>query len=230
MSAWQTEPVLETGHGPAGPAHYSGAVSQKGLHGLCRAIPMYAERNRTARADLTPQSSTDGAARGTGTTAERIFQRALQTPGGDRRNHIAGGLCMGNAADTISRAQEDPSAPYRDSNGHQSATLCGLVVGGATLETVHVTFRPLSPSGVIRQQHLYLADQIMPRASFSPAFPLGKSPSHVCPMRHNLAMGCFSLPVNPLRKGEAYDRARLYAHVCDHPFAVRAAGRAPRHT
>ena len=153
MSAWQTEPVLETGHGPAGQTDHSGAVSQKGLHGLCGAAPMYTECNRTARVDLTPQSPTHGAASGTGTAADRIFQRALQTPGGNRRHNIAGGLCIGNAADTISRAQKDPSAPYCDSHGHQSATLCGLVVGSATLENVQVTFRPISPRGVIRQQH-----------------------------------------------------------------------------
>jgi len=45
-----------------------------------------------------------------------------------------------------------PSAPHRDSNGHQSTTLCRLVVGGATLENVQVAFRPMSTNGVIRQQ------------------------------------------------------------------------------
>src|SRR5262249_17185753 len=66
-----------TGHGAAGQTDHSGAVSPKGLHGMCGAAPMYTERNRTARADLTPQSPTDGGASGTGTTADRTFQRAL---------------------------------------------------------------------------------------------------------------------------------------------------------
>ena len=139
---------------PARQTDHSGAVSQTGLHGMCGAAPMYTERHRTARADLTPQSPTDGAASGTGTPADRTFQRALQTSGRDRRNHIAGGLCLGDAADAISGDQEDPSAPHRDRHGHQSATLYRLVVGGATLENVHITFRPISTSGLIRQQHL----------------------------------------------------------------------------
>ena len=143
MSAWQTEPVLETGYWPAGQADHSGAVSQTGLHGLCRAIPMYAERNRTARADLTSQSPTEGAASGAGTTADRTIQRDLQMPGRDRRNHLAGGLCIGDAADAISGDQEDPSAPHRDSQGHQSATLYRLVVGDATLKNVQIIFRPI---------------------------------------------------------------------------------------
>jgi hypothetical protein len=121
---------------------------------MCGAAPMYTERNRTARANLTPQSSTDGTASCTGTTADGTFQRALQTSGRDRRHHIAGDLCLGDAADAISRDQEDPSAPHRDSHGHQSATWHRLVVGGATLENVHVTFRPISTNGLIRQQHL----------------------------------------------------------------------------
>src|SRR5262245_58750280 len=110
---------------------------------MCGAAAMYTERNRTARAHLTSQSPTDG-----------TFQRALQTSGRDRRHHIAGDLCLGDAADAISRDQEDPSAPHRGSHGHQSATLHRLVVGGATLEDVHVTFRPMSTNGLIRQQHL----------------------------------------------------------------------------
>src|SRR5712691_4354972 len=63
---------------------------------------------------------------------------------------------------------------------------------------------------LIGHKHAYLADQIMPYSSLSPSFPLGQSPFHVCPMRHNPDMGCFSLLVYPRRKGEAYDRARLY--------------------
>src|SRR5262245_36295855 len=47
----------------------------------------------------------------------------------------------------------------------------------------------------IGHKHVYLADQIMPRSSLSPTFPLGKSPCHVCPTRHNPDMGCFSLLV-----------------------------------
>src|SRR5262249_14244080 len=73
----------------------------------------------------------------------------------------------------------------------------------------------------------YLADQIMPRSSLSPTFPLGKSPCHVCPTRHNPDMRCFSLLVPSRRKGEAYDRARLYTHLCDYPLAVRATGAPP---
>jgi hypothetical protein len=38
-------------------------------------------------------------------------------------------------------------------HGYQSATLYSLVVGRAALENVYVTFRPMSTSGVIRQQH-----------------------------------------------------------------------------
>jgi hypothetical protein len=150
----QTQPVLETGLWPARQTDHSGAVSQTGLHGMRGAAPMYTERNRTARAHLTPQSPTDGTASCTGTTADGTFQRALQTSGRDRRHHIAGDLCLGDAADAISRDQEDPSAPHRDSHGHQSATWHRLVVGGATLENVHVTFRPISTNGLIRQQHL----------------------------------------------------------------------------
>jgi hypothetical protein len=70
------------------------------------------------------------------------------------RPPVAGSLCLGDVADAISGDQEDPSVPYRDRHDDQSATLYGLVVGGATLENVQVTFRPISSSGVIRQQHL----------------------------------------------------------------------------
>src|SRR6266487_34858 len=69
-----------------------------------------------------------------------------------------------------------------------------------------------------RHKHVYLADQIMPRSSLSTAFPLGKSLFHVCPTRHNPDMGCFSLLVHPRRKGEAYDRARIYTYLCNHPL------------
>src|SRR5262245_49559178 len=79
----------------------------------------------------------------------------------------------------------------------------------------------------IRHKHVYLADQIMPRSSLSPTFPLGKSPCHVCPTRHNPDMGCFSLLVPSRSKGEAYDRARLYTHLCDYPLAARVAGAPP---
>jgi hypothetical protein len=83
-------------------------------------------------------------------------QRTLQTPGGHRRHPVAGSLCLGDAADEISGDQEDPSAPHRDRHGYQSATLYGLVVGGATLENVPITFRPISTGGVIRQQHHFI--------------------------------------------------------------------------
>src|SRR2546430_486894 len=73
----------------------------------------------------------------------------------------------------------------------------------------------------------YLAHQIMPRSPLSTAFLLGKSPFHVCPTRHNPNMGCFSLLVPSRRKGEAYDRTRLYTHLCDRPLAARAAGAPP---
>src|SRR5262245_5650267 len=117
---------------------------------------MYTERHCTARTDLTPQSSTDGAASGAGTPADRIVQSALQTSGRDRRNHLAGGLCIGDAADTISGDQKNPSAPHCGSHGYQFATLYRLVVGGATLENVQITFRPISTSGLIRQQHRHM--------------------------------------------------------------------------
>src|SRR5262249_32068548 len=79
----------------------------------------------------------------------------------------------------------------------------------------------------IGHKHVYLADQIMPRSSLSTAFPLGKSPCHVCPTRHNPDMGCFSLFVHSRRKGEAYDRARIHTYLCDHPLATRAAEAPP---
>lgn len=120
---------------------------------MCRTVPMHTEHHRAARVNSTPESPTESVAGSTGTAANRDVQRTLQTPGGHRRNHVAGGLCIEDAADAISGDQEDPSAPHRDRHGYQSATLYGLVVGGATLENVHITFRPISTSGVIRQQH-----------------------------------------------------------------------------
>jgi hypothetical protein len=83
---------------------------------------------------------------------------------------------------------------------------------GPRVEQMHrnrVAQRMKPPLGLRNVQpcHTYLAHQIMPRSSLSPVFPLGKSPSHVYPTRHNPDMGCFSLPVNPLRKGEAYEEA-----------------------
>src|SRR5262245_2336132 len=120
---------------------------------MCRTVPMHTEHRRAARVDSPPESPTKSVAGSTGTPANRNVQSTLQTPGGHRRHHVAGGLCLGDAADAISGDQEDPSAPHRNCHGDQSATLYCLVVGGATYENVHLTFRPISTSGVIRQQH-----------------------------------------------------------------------------
>src|SRR4029434_5098438 len=79
----------------------------------------------------------------------------------------------------------------------------------------------------IGHKHVYLADQIMPRSSLSTAFPLGKSPCHVCPTRHHPDMGRFSLFVPSRSKGEAYDRARIHTYLCDYPLTARAAGAPP---
>lgn len=156
MSERKTEPILETSPRPTRQAHHSGVVSQKGLHGMCRTVPMHTEHRRATRVDSPPESPTESVAGSTGTPANRDVQRSLQTPSGHRRHHVAGSLCLGDAADALSGAQEDPSAPHRDRHGDQSATLYGLVGGGATLENVHITFRPLSTGSVIRQQHHFI--------------------------------------------------------------------------
>ena len=82
-------------------------------------------RSTTGPRELTctPSSPTGGAAGGTGTPADRGVQSTLQTPGGHRRNHVAGSLCIGDAADAIAGDQEDPSAPHHDRHCYESATL-----------------------------------------------------------------------------------------------------------
>jgi hypothetical protein len=44
----------------------------------------------------------------------------------------------------------------------EAATLYGLVVGGATLENIHITFRPISTGGLIRQQPHFIKTQLPP--------------------------------------------------------------------
>jgi hypothetical protein len=49
---------------------------------------------------------------------------------------------------------------------YQSATRYGLVMGGATLENIHITFRPISTGGLIRQQHHFMKTLSISEESF----------------------------------------------------------------
>src|SRR5262245_599381 len=86
--------------------------------------------HRPTRVDSPPESPTESVAGSPRTPANRDVQRSLQTPRGHRRHHVAGSLCLREASDALSRDHKEPSAPYRDRHGDQSATLYEWVVGG----------------------------------------------------------------------------------------------------
>jgi hypothetical protein len=89
-----------------------------------------------------------------GSIYDNAVQRAVQKPRWGRRYHFPSRLCLRDTANTVSGGHKDPSPAPRDGGSNSSATVCGLVVGRATLGNVQVTRRAISTIDLIRQQHL----------------------------------------------------------------------------
>ena len=114
---------------------------------------MHSEHNRAARADVTPASATAGLASGPPATTDGRIHSTIPKPCGRRRHHCASGRCVGDATDAVSGFSKDPPPAHRDCHRDESATVCGVVMGGATLENLYVPFQAISTGDLIRQQH-----------------------------------------------------------------------------
>src|SRR5262249_25791645 len=79
--------------------------------------------------------------------------------------HLAGGLCLWDAADEISGPPQNASASYCHGSGDQSPAVCGLARRDSSVKNAAVTLCEVGLGNLICQQYLELTPTTAPTPS-----------------------------------------------------------------
>ena len=109
------------------------------------------EEHWVPRADVTSPSATARSAGRAGTSTPCDVHRHGYTSRGHCRRAVPGGLCLWEAAHTISRVHEAPSAAHRHRRLHHSAPVGRLGPEGAAVTNGPVALCAMSPGDLTRQ-------------------------------------------------------------------------------